>query len=104
MSVADKEVSRPTNCIVCAGHTRPIPDISYSRPTPDGTFLVSACLDKKPMIRVAASGDWIGTFDGHRGAVWKMRLNTPATQAVSASADYSVKLWDAIKGMVVMLA
>ena len=61
--------------------------------------LLNTCADGKPIIRSADSGDWIGTFEGHRGAVWKFRLNAAADQAVSASADFSAKVWDAIRGV-----
>jgi serine-threonine kinase receptor-associated protein len=84
--------------IICPGHSRPIPDLHYSQVTPDGYFLASACLDGKPMIREGSNGDWIGTLTGHKGAVWMMRLNSVATRAVTASADFSAKLWDAIGG------
>ena len=54
--------------------------------------------DGKPQVRVAETGDWVGTFEGHRGAVWKTRLNAAADRALTASADFSVKLWDACAG------
>ena len=50
------------------------------------------------MIRHAHSGDWIGTFQGHKGAVWSAKLDPTGNLAATASGDFSVVLWDAITG------
>mmetsp|Transcript_16867 Transcript_16867/g.36668 ORF Transcript_16867/g.36668 Transcript_16867/m.36668 type:complete len:336 (+) Transcript_16867:122-1129(+) len=92
--------------IVCPGHTRPLAELQFTQITDPAeepgsnprTFLVSACHDKMPMMRDGATGDWIGTWKGHKGAVWSCRLDTNAYLAATASGDFSAKVWDAITG------
>uniref|UniRef100_A0A7S4RSE8 Serine-threonine kinase receptor-associated protein n=1 Tax=Ditylum brightwellii TaxID=49249 RepID=A0A7S4RSE8_9STRA len=88
--------------IVCPGHTRPLAELSFctveETKAEERTFLVSACHDKMPMLRDAKTGDWIGTFAGHKGAVWSCRLDPLGLLAGTASGDFSVKIWDAITG------
>lgn len=50
------------------------------------------------MMRDATSGDWIGTFAGHKGAVWSCQLDQSGSLAATASGDFSVQVWDAITG------
>lgn len=86
--------------IVCPGHTRPLAEVQFCAIPEESnrTFLISACHDKLPMVRDATSGDWIGTFRGHKGAVWSCRLDPAGYLAATASGDFSVKVWDAITG------
>lgn len=87
--------------LTCAGHTRPVVQLQFSRILDDGNYLlISACKDGNPMLRIGDTGDWIGTFKGHKGAVWCARLNEEASRAVTASADFSVNVWDTYSGSV----
>ena len=85
--------------IVCPGHSRPIVDIRFCRTSEDNLdLLLSACHDKTAQLRWADNGAWIGTYKGHTGAVWSAALDEAGLRTITASADFSVKLWDTITG------
>ncbi|GJQ09282.1 hypothetical protein GpartN1_g1073.t1 [Galdieria partita] len=85
--------------LVCPGHSRGIVELEYSPVTADGYFLISACLDGYPMLRDGATGNWLGTFTGHKGAVWTASLNNTATLAVTGGADFTCRIWNALNGL-----
>eukprot|EP00466_Bigelowiella_natans_P007332 jgi/Bigna1/45686/e_gw1.139.1.1 len=96
--VNENENNSAVATIICKGHSRPIPQIEFKNTAEDGLFMISSCLDNRPMLRDGTTGDWIGSFVGHNGAVWCARLNSNATRAVTASADFSANYWCAVTG------
>ncbi|KAL9090592.1 MAG: hypothetical protein Q9159_001936 [Coniocarpon cinnabarinum] len=85
--------------LTCHGHSRPVTHISFSTVTDDDQYYsISACKDNNPILRDGPTGDWIGTFLGHKGAVWQARLSADAKLAVTGSADFSAKVWDTHTG------
>ncbi|KAF2482718.1 WD40-repeat-containing domain protein [Neohortaea acidophila] len=89
--------------LTCHGHSRPITHVSFSSftHTPGSAaqyYMISACKDNNPMLRDGLTGDWIGTFLGHKGAVWSARLSDDASLAATGSADFSARVWDTYTG------
>lgn len=85
--------------LTCSGHTRPVVFLAFSSIDDAGHYYsISACKDGKPMLRQGETGDWIGTFEGHKGAVWGVDVNKDATKAATGAADFSAKVWDAASG------
>ncbi|KNC96875.1 uncharacterized protein SPPG_07706 [Spizellomyces punctatus DAOM BR117] len=86
--------------LTCPGHTRPVVDLGFSSFTYTGDFfLISACKDSVPILRRGNTGDWVGSFQGHKGAVWSARLSRDATLSVTGSADFTAKIWDNLTGV-----
>ncbi|KAL1894477.1 hypothetical protein Cpir12675_003654 [Ceratocystis pirilliformis] len=93
------EQSRQYVPLTCHGHSRPVPHIEFSPLEKEEVYyLISACKDNNPMLRDGQTGDWIGTFIGHKGAVWQARLSPDSTNAATASADFTAKIWDTHSG------
>ncbi|KAJ3041340.1 hypothetical protein HDV00_009481 [Rhizophlyctis rosea] len=85
--------------LTCTGHTRPVVDLGFSSFTYTGDFfLISACKDSIPILRRGNTGDWVGSFSGHKGAVWSARLSRDATLSVTGSADFTAKVWNNVTG------
>lgn len=87
--------------LVCPGHKKAVVKLCFSEETCDEDepfFLASASHDRSAMLRSGTAGDWIGTFEGHRGGLWDVSINADATRVVTGGADFTSRVFDATTG------
>lgn len=72
------------------GHERPITVVQFNY---DGDLLFTASKDLIPSMWRAENGERIGTFNGHKGAIWDLDCDRFSTRLLTASADATCKLW-----------
>ena len=56
-------------------------------------MLFTASKDLIPSVWRADSGERLGTFNGHKGAIWDLDCDRFSTRLLTASADATCKLW-----------
>ena len=83
--------------LMLQGHERSITQIKYNR---EGDLLFSVAKDPTANVWYTVNGERLGTYDGHKGAVWAIDCNWDTTKVVTGSADMTVKVWDCETGVI----
>ncbi|KAF4143295.1 WD domain G-beta repeat domain-containing protein [Phytophthora infestans] len=81
--------------ILLKGHSRSLTMIKYNR---EGDLLFSCAKDHTPNLWYSDTGERIGTYVGHSGAVWACDVSYHSERLLTAAADATVKLWDVQNG------
>lgn len=91
---------KPT-VVVCTGHSRPVVGIHFTKSpsiNSETNLLLTSSHDRKALLRWADTGNWIGSFLGHSGAIWCATVDATTTRAATASGDFTAKLWSVESG------
>ncbi|MCL7043408.1 hypothetical protein MKW94_018749 [Papaver nudicaule] len=81
--------------ILMKGHERPLTYLKYNR---EGDLLFSCAKDHTPTVWYAHSGERLGTYGGHSGAVWCCDISRDSSRLITGSADSTASLWDVKSG------
>jgi len=76
-------------------HGKPVTDVIFNK---DGDLLFSCDKEGNIFVWWTDSGERIGTFNGHRGAIYSIDVDRSSKYLLSGSADCTVKLWEAENG------
>jgi WD40 repeat protein len=89
------DLPHPSLIRTLAGHAAPVNGCAIS---PDGSFIVSASLDKTLKVWDAKTGKERLTLTGHTHWVESCAISPDGSFIVSASRDHTLKVWDASTG------
>jgi len=81
--------------LLLKGHERPLTQVKFNR---EGDLLFTTAKDKRPTVWRADTGERLGTYNGHNGAVWGADMTYDSSRLLTGSADNSAMLWDTASG------
>lgn len=76
-------------------HQRAVTDLVFNM---DGDLLFSACKDKWPVVWRCNTGEKVGAYKGHTGAIFSIDVNRDSTLIASGSGDGHSMVWDVETG------
>lgn len=76
-------------------HSRPLTMVRFNR---DGDLMYSSAKDSKIFVAKSSTGELVGVFSGHQGAVYAFDVTMDGKLLVSAGADGNVMFWEALTG------
>jgi len=82
-------------------HEKPITDIKYNA-TGDILFTSAKVMNGSINVWWANNGERIGTYDGHKGAIYSIDVNHDSSLLISGAADTTAKLWEVETGKELM--
>lgn len=83
------------NVLKLHAHMRSITSTKFSK---DGKLLFTTAKDRTPTVWNTETGERIGTYNGHCGAVWNCSVNNESIILATASADQSIRIWNVTNG------
>jgi len=81
--------------LILQGHERPITQVKYNR---EGDLLFTIAKEKEPNVWFTVNGERLGTYDGHKGAVWCLDVDWQTRFLITGAADDSLNIWDVETG------
>lgn len=81
--------------ILLNGHGRSITLVKYNH---DGDILFTISKDKSASAWWSDTGDRLGTYDGHNGAIWDLDCSADSSMVVTGSGDSSAIIWNCETG------
>ncbi len=94
-SIAHPKIHTQFQPILLKGHERSITTVKYNA---DGDLIFTASKDTHPTVWYAESGERLGTFNHHKGAVWDIDPSFDSRYLLTASGDGNARLFNATTG------
>mmetsp|Transcript_10931 Transcript_10931/g.17810 ORF Transcript_10931/g.17810 Transcript_10931/m.17810 type:complete len:357 (-) Transcript_10931:980-2050(-) len=85
--------------ILLKGHERSITTVKYNA---DGDLIFTAAKDNRPTVWYSDTGERLGTYGPHNGAIWDMDPSWDSKYVITACADANARLFETTTGKYVV--